>query len=528
MAEKGVGNTSMAQHFRDILDHPPAAHHGRGGDSATTSSDHAVTEMSDGFHIRPKELEEHLNQYVVDQADAVSVISTKVATHYNRMRFLSSEAGADRDISGNIKGNIIIIGPTGVGKTFIIKLIADYIGVPFVKADATKFSETGYVGGDVEDLIRELVRNTDGDVQKAEFGIVYIDEIDKIASSTGRLDGGLDVSRRGVQRNLLKLMEESEVDMRSPHDIASQVEVVVQMQRTGKADAKKISTKNVLFIVSGAFDGLRDVIFRRLRSSGIGFADPSSDIPDMSEADVFRHVQTEDLVKYGFESEFIGRLPVIATLQELGLESLYRILKNPHCSVVLSKKLDFEAYGIHIEFSDDALRYFAEQASTEQVGARGLTRIIEKALLPFEKELPSSSVKHLLLTKDAILEADVTLKKAIQSATLEDFAASFYAEHKVRVSFTPEARDIITKAAEESGIGEDAYCRNNFASYEYGLKLIGIQEFEITGKAAQDPSEYLDNLVKDAYEKKKMRQSTVPSDTGTTAGDDEPPPVNAI
>ncbi len=156
-------------------------------------------------------------------------------------------------IIGNIKSNMLLIGPTGVGKTYIIKLIAKRIGVPFVKADATKFSETGYVGGDVEDLVRELVHESDGDITRAEYGIIYLDEIDKIAS-TGNVYGP-DVSRTGVQRNLLKLMEESEVDLKTPHDLASQVEAAMEAQRTGKVTRKKINTRNILFIVSGAFGG---------------------------------------------------------------------------------------------------------------------------------------------------------------------------------------------------------------------------------------------------------------------------------
>jgi ATP-dependent protease Clp ATPase subunit len=169
------------------------------------------------FKLKPEELEAYLNQYVVDQPEAVEVLATKICTHFNRMR-LEIEEGVKNDLAlGNIKSNILMIGPTGVGKTFIIKLIANRIGVPFVKGDATKFSETGYVGGDVENLIRDLVHEADGSIPKAEYGIVYIDEIDKIASSQG--SWGPDVSRTGVQRNLLKLMEETEVDMKVPHDL---------------------------------------------------------------------------------------------------------------------------------------------------------------------------------------------------------------------------------------------------------------------------------------------------------------------
>ena len=212
----------------------------------------AKVKQRDGvdFNLKPEELESYLNQYVVGQEEAIEVIATKVCTHFNRMK-VERTLSEDQMIVGNIKSNILMIGPTGVGKTYIVKLIAKKIGVPFVKADATKFSETGYVGGDVEDLIRELVHEADGDISKAEYGIVYLDEIDKIASS-GNMTGP-DVSRTGVQRNLLKLMEESEVDLKTPHDLASQVEAAMEAQKTGKVVRKKISTKNILFIVSGAF-----------------------------------------------------------------------------------------------------------------------------------------------------------------------------------------------------------------------------------------------------------------------------------
>ena len=205
------------------------------------------------FNIKPEELEEYLNQYVIDQKDAISIIATRVCTHFNRKRFEEEHPEYKNIISGNIKSNVLLLGPTGVGKTFIVKLIANKIGVPFVKGDATKFSETGYVGGDVEDLVRELVREAEGDIDMAEHGIIYIDEIDKIATPPGYK--GLDVSRSGVQRNLLKLMEEAEVNLKAPHDLAAQMEVVVEIQRTGKAKRKIINTRNILFIVSGAFDG---------------------------------------------------------------------------------------------------------------------------------------------------------------------------------------------------------------------------------------------------------------------------------
>jgi ATP-dependent Clp protease ATP-binding subunit ClpX len=185
------------------------------------------------------------------------------------------------------KQNIILLGPTGVGKTYLIRSIADLIGVPFVKADATKFSETGYVGGDVEDLVRDLIRRADGDVERAQYGIIYIDEIDKIAASNQ--SAGRDVSGRGVQTNLLKLMEETEVSVRAPHDIAGQIQAMMEMtQGRGRKQPATINTKHILFVVSGAFDGLEKIVRKRLRESTIGFAAATQAPPDESRAWIWR------------------------------------------------------------------------------------------------------------------------------------------------------------------------------------------------------------------------------------------------
>lgn len=363
------------------------------------------------FHMKPEELEAFLDDFVVKQTKAKEVLATKICTHFNRIRYVEENHLQNRfDGVGQIKNNILMIGPTGVGKTYIIKLIAKKLGVPFVKGDATKFSETGYVGGDVEDLVRDLVHEAEGDIQLAQYGIIYIDEIDKIASS-GQLIGP-DVSRAGVQRALLKPMEETDVDLKVPHDPISLMEAIEQYRKTGKRERKKINTKNILFIVSGAFYGLEDIVKKRLNAQGMGFTADVRSRDDRFE--YLQHVKAEDLIEYGFESEFVGRLPVIVVFDRLEVDDLYQILRNPNSSIILGKKRDFKAYGIDIRFSDAALRRLAERAYQERTGARGLVSSVEKVLMGFEKKLPSTSVTTLAVTEELVQDPGGTLRKILE------------------------------------------------------------------------------------------------------------------
>jgi len=350
------------------------------------------------FNLKPEELIAYLDQYVVKQEQAKAILATKICTHFNRIRRAQEEPTGPNEMAGGIKNNVLMIGPTGVGKTYIIRLIAAKIGVPFVKGDATKFSETGYVGGDVEDLVRDLVREANDDVELAQHGIIYIDEIDKIASAKNLI--GADVSRTGVQRALLKPMEETEVDLKVPHDPISMMQEIERFRKTGKRERVAVNTKNVLFIMSGAFNDLVPIIQRRLSRQGIGFGARIASARE--EVDILKHVKAEDLIEFGFESEFVGRIPVKAVLDPLGQEDLYQILKNPNNPIVLGKKLDFGAYGIQVKFEDAFLRRMAELAFAENTGARGLVSVIEKALLDFERALPSSTVKQFGVTLEAL------------------------------------------------------------------------------------------------------------------------------
>jgi ATP-dependent Clp protease ATP-binding subunit ClpX len=374
------------------------------------------------FDMKPEELEAFLNDYIVRQDEAKEILATKICTHFNRIRFTEHTKGRNRyDGVGHIKNNILMIGPTGVGKTYLIKLIAKKIGVPFVKGDATKFSETGYVGGDVEDLVRDLVYEANGDIEGAQYGIIYVDEIDKIASSNNLI--GPDVSRTGVQRALLKPMEETEIDLKVPHDPISQLEAIEHYRKTGKREKQTVNTRNILFIMSGAFGGLEDIVKKRLNREGIGFG---AEIRSKDErVEYLKQVKAEDLIAYGFESEFIGRLPVSTVFEKLEVDDLYAILKNPNNPIVLGKKKDFKSYGIDIQFEDQALRDLAVKAYEEKTGARGLVSAVEKVLLKFEKRLPSTEIRKLVVTREVVRNPGQELKRLLEDPSDPDMLEAF-------------------------------------------------------------------------------------------------------
>jgi endopeptidase Clp ATP-binding regulatory subunit ClpX len=373
------------------------------------------------FDLKPEELISYLDQYLIKQEAAKAILSTKICTHFNRIRHLQSSSDEIGDLVGSIKNNILMLGPTGVGKTYMIRLIAHKIGVPFVKGDATKFSETGYVGGDVEDLVRDLVREADGDVECAQYGIIYIDEIDKIASSHNLV--GADVSRTGVQRALLKPMEETEVDLKVPHDPISMLQEIERFRKTGERDSSTVNTKNILFIMSGAFTGLDKIIQKRVTQNTIGFGASFNKFED--EAKILARVKSEDLIEYGFETEFVGRLPVRAVLERLTEEDLFAILRNPNNPIILGKKIDFAAYGIDIKFDEEGLKLMAHHAYDENTGARGLVSAVEKALLEFEKRLPSTKVRQLAVTKELFKTPEQYLAKLEMSPDHPDLQNTF-------------------------------------------------------------------------------------------------------
>ncbi|MCH2592913.1 MAG: AAA family ATPase [Pedosphaera sp.] len=462
------------------------------------------------FAHKPRDVKTHLDRYVIKQDEAKKVLSVALCDHYNAVR----QAFDGEEQGHYTKQNVMLIGPTGVGKTYLIRSIAELIGVPFVKADATKFSETGYVGGDVEDLVRDLVRQADGDVERARYGIIYIDEIDKIASASEQ-QIGRDVSGQGVQTTLLKLMEETEVPARSQHDMAGQIQAMMEGMRGGKKEGDTINTRHILFVVSGAFAHLDKIVGQRLKESAIGFAAASQDQVEGSR--ILEHARTPDFIKFGFEPEFIGRLPVRVVCHPLSVDDLEQILKTSEGSIIRQYKQSFAAYGIDTKFEDNGLRRIAELAIDEQTGARGLMTVCEKIFRDLKFELPSSRVKNFAVDDALVDDPQAALQTLMDNApeqetaevddTLKQFADAFSEQHGLVISFTADARKHLANLAGKSSLSVYDFCKSHFRDLHFGLKLIsgniGTTEFELDESFAKDPDNALSEWVVASYKSKK-------------------------
>ena len=360
----------------------------------------------------PEELKKILDEYVVGQDEAKRVLSVAVYNHYKRINY-NLKAKLEKGTVDYIdidKSNVLMIGPTGSGKTLLAKTLAKILNVPFAQADATTLTEAGYVGEDVENILLKLIQAADGDIKQAERGIIYIDEIDKITKKSENRSITRDVSGEGVQQALLKILESTEASVPPQGG-----------RKHPNQEMIKIDTTNILFICGGAFVGLNDIISKRKNTSGLGFNSDVKSAKDPTSA-LLKEIQPQDLIKFGLIPEFVGRLPIVVNLNDLDEEALIQIMQKPKNSIVKQYKTLFKMDDVDLEFEEDAIREIAKKSISLKTGARGLRTIMEEHMLKLMFNVPSDkSIAKITITKETTLG---TSDPIITTKSIEEIEAN--------------------------------------------------------------------------------------------------------